>query len=57
LPKEKSEQMRMLGDLIRIMAADGDLDEIEKRLFALAAAKMNVTQKELDELITKLVKG
>jgi hypothetical protein len=39
------------------MAADGDLDEIEKRLFALAAAKMNVTQKELDELITKLVKG
>jgi uncharacterized tellurite resistance protein B-like protein len=57
LPKEKSEQLRMLGDLIRIMAADGDLDEIEKRLFALAAAKMNVTQKELDELITKLVKG
>ena len=46
----------MLGDLIRIMAADGDLDEIEKRLFALAASKMNVTQKELDELITKLVK-
>jgi hypothetical protein len=38
------------------MAADGELDEIEKRLFALAAAKMNVNQKDLDDLITKLLK-
>jgi hypothetical protein len=37
------------------MAADGDLDEIEKRLFAVAAAKMNVQQDHLDQLITKLV--
>jgi hypothetical protein len=44
-----------LWDLIRIRAAEGQLDEIEKRLFAVAAAKMNVDQKELDQLITKLV--
>jgi uncharacterized tellurite resistance protein B-like protein len=56
LPKDRTEQMKLLGDLIRIMAADGELDEIEKRLFALAAAKMNVNQKDLDDLITKLLK-
>jgi hypothetical protein len=37
------------------MAADGKLSELEKRLFALAAAKMHVDRKELDELIDKLV--
>jgi uncharacterized tellurite resistance protein B-like protein len=47
--------MQLLSDLIKIMAADGQLDEIEKRLFAVAAAKMNVQQRELDQLITKLV--
>jgi uncharacterized tellurite resistance protein B-like protein len=55
LPKVREEQMQLLSDLIKIMAADGQLDEIEKRLFAVAAAKMNVQQKELDAIITKLV--
>ncbi|MFN4906741.1 MAG: TerB family tellurite resistance protein [Planctomycetota bacterium] len=55
LPKVREEQIQLLSDLIKIMAADGQLDEIEKRLFAVAAAKMNVQQKELDQLITQLV--
>jgi hypothetical protein len=55
LPTEKSEQLAMLSDLVRIMAADGKLSEIEKRLFALAAAKMNIDKKDLDDLIDKLV--
>ena len=55
LPTEKTEQIAMLSDLVRIMAADGKLSEIEKRLFALAAAKMGIERKELDDLIDKLV--
>ena len=55
LPKVREEQMQLLSDLIKTMAADGQLDEIEKRLFAVAAAKMNVEQQQLDDLITKLV--
>jgi uncharacterized tellurite resistance protein B-like protein len=55
LPRAPEDQERLLSDLIKIMAADGDLDEIEKRLFAVAAAKMNVQQDHLDQLITKLV--
>ena len=55
LPTEKKEQLAMLSDLVRIMAADGKLSEVEKRLFALAAAKMGIERLELDDLIDKLV--
>ena len=55
LPTGKKEQVAMLSDLIRIMAADGSLSEVEKRLFALAAAKMGIERVELDDLIDKLV--
>ena len=55
LPTEKNEQIAMLSDLVRIMAADGKLSEVEKRLFALAAAKMGIERSELDDLIDKLV--
>ena len=53
--REKKEQIAMLSDLVRIMAADGKLSEVEKRLFALAAAKMGIEKLELDDLIDKLV--
>jgi uncharacterized tellurite resistance protein B-like protein len=55
LPVDRKEQIEMLSDLMRVMAADGQLSEVEKRLFALAAAKMNVDRKELDHLIDDLI--
>jgi len=55
LPTIKEEQIAMLSDLVRIMAADGKLSEVEKRLFALAAAKMGIERVELDKIIDKLV--
>jgi uncharacterized tellurite resistance protein B-like protein len=47
--------LKLPKDLMRVMAADGKLSEVEKRLFALAAAKMNVDRKELDHLIDELL--
>ena len=38
-----------------MMAADGRLDEGEKRLFALAAVKMGIAPDELDELISSVM--
>ena len=55
LPKGKAEQIAMLEDLIKVMAADGDLSELEKRLFAFAAAKMNIDKEEIDDMIDRLV--
>jgi uncharacterized tellurite resistance protein B-like protein len=54
-PIDRFEQDQMLRDLIRMMAADGKLSEVEKRLFALAAAKMGIEKEELDGLIDQLV--
>ena len=54
-PIDRGEQNAMLADLIRMMAADGRLSEVEKRLFALAAAKMGIERVELDALIDQLV--
>ena len=54
-PVDRLEQNQMLTDLIRMMAADGKLSEVEKRLFALAAAKMGVERAELDAIIDRLV--
>lgn len=54
-PVDRTEQNQMLADLIRMMAADGKLSEVEKRLFALAAAKMGIEKVELDAIIDQLV--
>lgn len=55
LPVDRSEQNAMLSELMRMMAADGQLLEVEKRLFALAAAKMGIEKRDLDSLIDNLV--
>lgn len=54
-PVDRKEQDQMLTDLMRMMAADGVLTEVEKRLFALAAAKMGIKKTELEELIDRLI--
>lgn len=57
LPADAGEREELLGDLVRIMAADGHLDESEKRLFALAAARMNITGDRLHQLISSVIGG
>ncbi|KAA5546231.1 TerB family tellurite resistance protein [Roseiconus nitratireducens] len=51
LPTDLHERQVLMTDLIRMMAADGKLDETEKRLFALAAAKMKLPADQLNRLI------
>ncbi len=55
LPTVHAEKISMLSDLMRVMAADGELSEVEKRLFALAAAKMSIDRDEIEKLIDRLV--
>jgi uncharacterized membrane protein YebE (DUF533 family) len=51
IPEAMNEREELLRDLIRMVAADGHLDESEKRLFALAAAKMQLTTADVERLI------
>lgn len=54
-PAEAELQRELLKDLIRMMAADGHLDEGEKRLFAFAAAKMQMTSEDVQLLISEVL--
>jgi uncharacterized tellurite resistance protein B-like protein len=51
LPGDAEECDEVMRDLIRMMAADGKIDEGEKRLFALAAVKMGLSTEHLNQLI------
>lgn len=56
LPNEDSERKGLIRDLIRMMAADGKLEEGEKRLFALAAAKMSLSATDVEQLIDETLR-
>ena len=51
VPESSEERESLVRDLVRMMAADGHLDEGEKRLFALAAAKMSISASDVERLI------
>ncbi len=55
IPEGQEERRRLLRDLIRMMAADGELASVEKRLFAEAAAKMGIKPGELEKTIDELM--
>ncbi len=54
VPPRESERLEMLEDLMTIMAADGNLAETERNLFAVAAARMEISEAKLNRLIDKL---
>ncbi len=54
LPIKQSKLLQFLRELIQVMAVDGELADVEKQLFALAAARMGVNDMELDEIFDSL---
>lgn len=56
LPGDPQEAESLLGDMLRMMAADGALDESEKRLFAVCAAKLGLGLAEVDALVDRLLR-
>ena len=47
--------VEMLKELIHMMAADGELAETEKQLFATAAARMDISGDELNDIIDSIL--
>jgi uncharacterized tellurite resistance protein B-like protein len=56
LPPRESDRLEMLEDLMAMMAADGELAETERHLFAIAAAQMNISEAKLNRIIDKLTR-
>jgi uncharacterized tellurite resistance protein B-like protein len=55
VPANRHERREMLADMLRMMAVDGELSEVERRLFAVVAATMGFERDELNELIDRVV--
>lgn len=55
IPADQESRESLMRDLIKMMAADGHLDEGEKRLFALAAAKMSMSASDVEALIDEVL--
>ena len=55
LPNNRESKVELLSEMIRIMAADGELAEIEKHLCATAAANMEFSMKEFEQLLSSLL--
>lgn len=57
MPTTPEERTAILADLIRMMGADGHLDEREKRLFAVIAAQIDLSDEKLHEIIDTAIMG
>lgn len=55
IPGGKDDGIELLTNLVQMMAADGELSPAEKRMFATAAAYMEITPDELNSLIDRLL--
>lgn len=56
IPDNREDCIELLEELVRMMAADGQLTEGEKAMFAAAAARMDITHAELDQLIADITR-
>ncbi len=57
IPETTEACEELIGELVRMMGADGELADAEKELFAVAAAKMNITGERLDAIIDETLKA
>ena len=55
IPGSDGERTQMLADMLRMMAVDGELSAVERRLFAVVAATMGLEREELNELIDRVI--
>lgn len=54
IPDSKQARVELLGELLRMMAADGKLHDSERELFARAAVLMEVSDHEVNDMITRI---
>ena len=57
LPDTQAKREELLKELIRLMASDGDLAEMEKQLCATASAKMGFSTGEFRKLLDQVMRA
>ena len=56
LPENYDERVQLLKEMIRLMAADGEMAEMEKGLCARASAKMDFNSVQFEELLEEVIR-
>jgi uncharacterized tellurite resistance protein B-like protein len=57
LPQSRPARVELMQEMIRMMAADGQLADIEKRLCAVASAKMDFSTAEFDQILNSVLES
>jgi uncharacterized tellurite resistance protein B-like protein len=55
IPESHASRVELLKELIRLMAADGEMAEVEKSLCARASSKMDLTTRQFQDIVDELI--
>ena len=55
IPDSHHDRVVLLKEMIRLMAIDGELAEVEKRLCAHASGRMDLTSKQFAEILDEVI--
>ena len=55
IPEERADRTELLKEMIRLMAVDGHLAEVEKRICATASAAMDFNGIEFDNILQSVL--
>ncbi len=55
LPEKHDDRVSLMKEMIRLMAVDGELADMEKYICSLASAKMDFTGKQFDEIVQSVI--
>ena len=56
IPETHEDRVAMLKEMIRLMAIDGEMAEMEKRLCAQASAKMDFNNIQFSEILDEVIR-
>ncbi len=55
IPESFEDRVVMLKEMIRLMATDGELADMEKRLCAYASGRMELTQQQFAQILDEVI--
>ena len=55
LPEAHSDRVTLMKEMIRLMAADGEIAEMEKHLCSVASSKMDFTSQQFNEILQSVI--
>lgn len=55
LPENDTDRLELMKEMIKLMAVDGDLNEMEKRLCAQASARMDFTTPQFEQMLNEVL--